>query len=470
MPSRLIPRRLQLRRGTVAPLTILCLGLLVGVTALVIDGGTLMEARRHVQAAADAAALAGAEDLYANYLSNQGYDYSGTAQNSALTTASANGFTSGDQSIVTATVRTSPTSSQTYQGGPNAGQTIPPGYIEVTIQYNAFHLFSGVFGCGSSPIRARAVARGQCSPLNSPGVMALNLGASGALNVAGAGGLTVSGGIQVNSNSKSGLQAASNVTATQFILNPAMAGSGGGGGGLLGAVLSLLGSILSLLFGPGGTAANVVTSPPAPDPLRFLPPPDPATLKTQPYTNLNITGGNWELHPGVYNGGIRISGFGTQVTLHTNSGDTPGIYYLNGQNGFQVTEWATVKTASGETAGILIYNNWNNSSDTIYVNTFGSLSLFPAATGLYRGLSIFQKRGTPSDVVPPVTLSTLSGCNWTGTIYAARASVSLSAYLGTNVMGGQVIADTVSTGGLATVNINPGAYPAANQRQLGLVE
>src|SRR5579884_3326431 len=104
-----LPCQPQLRRGTVAPLTILSLGLLIGVAALVIDGGTLMEARRHVQAAADAAALAGASDLYANWNTNQGVDLGDTAMSSAQATASANGFTDGVQSIVTVrTCHTSP--------------------------------------------------------------------------------------------------------------------------------------------------------------------------------------------------------------------------------------------------------------------------------------------------------------------------------------------------------------------------
>lgn len=468
MHPRSSPRRLQLRRGAITPLTILCLALLVGVTALVIDGGTLMEARRHAQAAADAAALAGAGDLYANYLSNEGIDVSGTAKASALATASANGFTNdGVQSTVT--INTSPRS---YQGGPNAGKTIPAGYIEVVLQYNATHLFSGVLGSSSSPIQARAVARGRCTPLNSNGVMALNLNVSAAVNVSSTGGLTVNGGLQANSGSSSGLQVntSAKVTATQFILNPAMTGSSGGSGGLLGLILGLLGSVLSLLFGPGGSAANIVASLPAPDPLRFLTPPDQTKLITQPYTNLNITSGTKDLYPGVYNGGIKVSGFGTQVILHANSDGSPGIYYLSGQNGFQVSQFASLKTAAGETGGIMIYNDWSDSTDSINFNTFGTISLLPPASGLYRGLCIFCKRGTPSSPGPPVNLTANGSANVTGTIYAAHANVSLATNLSTNILGGQIIADTVKVSGFANIHINPGTDPTANQRQLGLVE
>src|SRR6185437_12389178 len=92
MRSHCLHPALPYRRGTVTPLTILNLSLLVGVVALAVDGGTLMEARRHAQAAADAAALAAATDLYSNYLTNQGLDPKGTALTSALANASANGF------------------------------------------------------------------------------------------------------------------------------------------------------------------------------------------------------------------------------------------------------------------------------------------------------------------------------------------------------------------------------------------
>lgn len=477
MRSRSFSRRLQFRCGAVTPLTVLCLALLVGVTALVIDGGTLMEARRHVQAAADAAALAGAEDLYAHYLSNQGSDVGGSALTQAQNTAAANGFTNDSLVIV----RTSQTSPSTYLGGPNAGQTVPPGYIEVTIQYNAPHLFSGVFGSGSSPIRARAVARGRCESLsyNYNGVTALNLSIAGALNVASSGGLTVYGSIQVNSSSSSGLQASSKVTATRFILNPAMAGSGGGGGGLLGAIFQSLGSVLSLLFGPGGSAPNIVTSPPAPDPLRFLPlPPRPLTVRSN--TNLSIPpGSTTTLLPGVYTDGIKISGglfSPTTVTLQGNTDGTPNIYYLDGQNGLQVSGCVTIKLDSNAAAnGILIYNNWSSSTDSISINLglLGGITLVPLTSGLYSGLCIFQRPGTnsPGGEGPPLTLNAggLTNANVTGTIYASYASVSLAANLNNN-MGGQVITDTVSVGGFANVNINPNGYPTANQRQLGLVE
>src|SRR6516165_7410422 len=142
-------RSLRSRRGgSVTPLAVLSLTLLVSVVALVVDGGSLMEVRRHAQATADAAALAAATDLYANYAANKGADPKGTAATSAQSIASANGFSNDNvQSVVTVNV-----SPQNYQGGPNAGSALPPGYVEVIVQYNACRTFSGIFGTGTVPV------------------------------------------------------------------------------------------------------------------------------------------------------------------------------------------------------------------------------------------------------------------------------------------------------------------------------
>lgn len=448
-----LPHRLQRRRGAVAPTTVLCVALLVGMTALVIDGGTLMEARRHIQAAADSAALAGASDLYTNYTINQGIDVSGTAKSSALTAASVNGFSNdGVQSIVT--VNTSP---QMYQGGPNAGKLIPPGYIEVLVQYNAPPLFSTVFGAGVSPIRARAVGRGRCTPLNNNGLFALNLTFSDALKVTGLGGLAVKGGIQVNSNNAQAVNVSAllGLSATQLTLNVSAVANG------------LLNSLLSLLL---GSVPSVGTCLPVPDPLRHLTPPDPVQLGLITRgTNLSINSGIVNLYPGIYNGGIKVSGFAV-VILHANTDGTPGIYYLNGQNGLQISNWATVTTAVGETAGIMIYNNWSDPSDAINVGANGAVNIIPPASGPYRGLSIFQKRGSLSSLGPTVTVTGSGAIKAEGTIYAAHAAVSLSGSSLLNTTGGQIIADTISVTGSAKINIDPGTYPVANQRLLGLVE
>jgi Flp pilus assembly protein TadG len=440
------------RFGGVIPLTVLCLSVLAGVVALVIDGGTLMEARRHVQAAADASALAGAADLFTNYPTNKGLDVSGSAQASALTTASANGYTNdGVQSTVTINV-----SPQSYQSGPNAGTAIPPGYIEVIIRYNASHLFSGIFGVGTTPVVARAVARGRTAPLSNNSVTVLNANNSSTLSVASLGSLKTTGGLAVNTISSSALNLPGSlgITSSQFSVTP--------------SVFSGLGGSLSLLYGPGGTSPTFVRSPTAPDPLRFLPVPNSTTLGlTTKATNLFVGSGTVNLYPGIYAGGIRVAGTAT-VILHANSDGSPGIYYLEGSTGLQVLMGATVMTAVGETAGVMIFNDWSSTTATINLSSTGKVSLIPPSSGTYRGVGIFQKAGTLSSPGPTLSLNGNGTVNMTGTVYAAHAAVSLSSKNPANVMAGQIVADTVSASG--SVYISSGTQPVANERILGLVE
>jgi uncharacterized membrane protein len=110
--------------------------------------------RRHAQAVADAAACAAAADLYlGNSIS--------TAQQSALRTAAANGYTNdGTVSIITPNATDA-------NNNPLHGIWIPPisgdyvgnsHYAEVVVQWNQYRTFSNIFGSGLIPIRARAVA------------------------------------------------------------------------------------------------------------------------------------------------------------------------------------------------------------------------------------------------------------------------------------------------------------------------
>ncbi|MGA7497119.1 MAG: pilus assembly protein TadG-related protein [Isosphaeraceae bacterium] len=122
--------------------------------ALVADGGLLLVERRHAQATADAVALAAASDLYAYWNTNHGTDPSGTALASALGVASANGYTN-DGTTSKVTVNISPAK---YSGGPNAGTTLLPGYVEATVTWYQQRVFSGFFGSGAIPVSARAVA------------------------------------------------------------------------------------------------------------------------------------------------------------------------------------------------------------------------------------------------------------------------------------------------------------------------
>ena len=144
----------------------LSLAVIVGILAIDLDGGRLLEERRLVQSAADAAALAAGMNLYGNYWTNNGQDRTGAAAAAALTAASANGISSNN-----VTVNIPPLSS-VYAG--------TPGYAEVLIQSNLNGSFSGIFTNNSVPVAARSVARGL--PMQIGMIMLRPSGANAFLN------------------------------------------------------------------------------------------------------------------------------------------------------------------------------------------------------------------------------------------------------------------------------------------------
>src|SRR4051812_24323888 len=108
------------RPAKVIVLVALCLVPLVGVLAIALEGGLLLDHRRHVQAAADAAAMAAASDLFANWNTNAGTDPQGSAAAKATAVAGDNGYDSTTGSVA---VHVPPVS------GNHVGQA---GYAEVT--------------------------------------------------------------------------------------------------------------------------------------------------------------------------------------------------------------------------------------------------------------------------------------------------------------------------------------------------
>ena len=125
------------RRGMVTAQVALSLSALMAMLAVVADGGLLLVERRHAQATADAAALAAA------------------ASASAMGVASANGYTN-DGTTSTVTVNIPPLSGNFTVAKIGAAAN---GYAEVIVTWNQQRFFSGIFGSGTIPVSARAVAR-----------------------------------------------------------------------------------------------------------------------------------------------------------------------------------------------------------------------------------------------------------------------------------------------------------------------
>jgi hypothetical protein len=181
-----------------------------------------------------------------------------------------------------------------------------------------------------------------------------------------------------------------------------------------------------LIDGAGGVATGV---PPTRDPLRFLPPPDPSTMPVR-----SVAGA--VLQPGVYPGGIALSGQ-TSVTL------LPGIYYLAG-GGLKVTGQASIQ---GD--GVMIYNDPEDCNHGVQIAGQGSVHLSPMTTGMYRGITLYQNRNSDAGMLLSVGKGSF---NATGMFYAAGAEVKIAGN-GQAFVGSQFISRILETRGNGEFNV-----------------
>jgi Flp pilus assembly protein TadG len=397
------------RRGTVTVWVVACLSVLVGVAAVGMDGGRMMDERRSAQAAADAAALAAGADMYENYAANTGADPDGTARAAALLAAAANGYANdGTNSVVTVNI---PPAS-----GPFAGKAE---YAEVVIESNIDAGFSRIFSAGKLAVRARAVARGRPRAI---GIIALSPSGAGAIRTSGSGSLRVlDASIAVNSTDPLAYTNTSGdlVSADSFEIAGGYQNNGAG------------------LVGPVHTGV-----PPTDDPLHTIPPPDPAAYTVRSASKLTVGGNGATLQPGVYRGGIAIRGGGT-VTL------APGVYIIDG-GGLSIGGNSTLTGT-----GVTIYNTGGAAAGPIDTTGNTTITLTPPTSGPYAGISIFQDR----TLTTPVTISGNTKLQIGGTVYAPAAAINVS---GSSTVtpyapGGGIIAAQVSVSGNGTMTVDPGS-------------
>lgn len=146
------------------------------------------------------------------------------------------------------------------------------------------------------------------------------------------------------------------------------------------------------------------------DPLAALAVPAMGTLRSS--KTLTINSGNVTLLPGLYKGGINITGT-ANVTL------MPGVYYMDG-GGFSISGQANV-TDNG--AGVMIYNAAKKNSDTISIVGQGIVRLTGLTDGsAYQGLVFFQDRNSKNTI----QLDGQGIIDLTGSIYGAKALVKVN--------------------------------------------
>jgi len=326
--------------GQTLVLTALMLTVFIGFVGLAADTGYFFDYRRRMTAAADSASVAGAMEAKRNPTSTQ-------VTTVARAAAAASGFTNGTNGI-TVTVNRPPVSG--YNVGNNK-------FVEVLINRPTPTFFMRALNITAATVGARAVA----GPGPGSGcIQTLNPSSNGVLVESGSASLNLpTCDVIVDSSSSSGVQLSGSAC-----LN----------------VHSLIVSGNQISNSSSCPTPPVVTNvPPAPDPFADLQPPTWSDC-TGASSKVNLNDGKpHTLNPGVYCGGIAISG-GTQVTF--NSGSVP--YVIQGSG-------LSISSSSATGTGVTFYID----AGTVTVSGGTSVVKLSAPTsGTWEGILFFQD---PSD-------------------------------------------------------------------------
>jgi Flp pilus assembly protein TadG len=401
------------RDGSIFILVALAMPVVVGGLALAVETGLWYMAKRQTQLQADAAALGAARTKAA------GISSVNTLRVVARNDATRNGYV--DSSPNTLTVNVPPTSGS-YTGDSSA--------VEVVIERPQTAIFSKMFGLSTATIRARGVASIAGSPAC---VLALDATAGSAIQ--GNGAMNISAQpcvIAANSSSTTAVRfvGAVNVTADTIYTRGRLSASG--------AVSIHL-----------TNAAQVNQTQSVADPYAATSVP---SLGLCNYTNFTRAGaGTYTLLPGVYCGGLRITG-ASAIRF------TPGVYYIS-KSSFSISGAAVVTcpTCNG-TSGVTIVLTSADGTSIATMSISGAASItLPAPqedTNPFRGFVIYQdRRATLSN---GITLSGATNLKLTGAVYAPRSTLTFNG--GTDLTAGrqclQLIANRINFNGAANLRLD----------------
>jgi Flp pilus assembly protein TadG len=406
----------------------------LGLLAFAVDIGYFFHEKRMVQSAADAAAIAYAEEQAAGDSSN--------AQAAANAAATLNGF-NPSASVNPATVTSSTLSSGNYS---NSASSAPSNWYQVTVSQPVPSFFMGAFNhsFATVTVSASAIASGgQSSPtcvcLENTSGMDLNMSNDAKLNAQ-------SCGVTVDSSSSNaiGIVGSANVCASSVA---AIASSWDNSGNINnnGSVCSTAGIVQGLASG---------CSPPMPTA------PSDSTCSSDPtnggqygtYTvGPNSTYGTTESGDMVCYTAMTVGGNGMTITLN------PGIYVINGGelhflsgtqlggNGvfFYLENGASLVIDNGANVNLVSGGAAENG---------GGTAASVGSNGVYNGI-LFDQQSTDTN-----TLSVQGGSSMylNGAFFAPGAAIDLGNGSGSTVMA-DVVGGSLTMNGGGTLTVSPNA-------------
>ena len=261
------------RAGVIVVVVAVAFPFLLGFLALALDIGYIYHAKRRIQAAADAGAMAGAVEIYRRHA-----DLWASA---AANDVELNGYEAGAN--VTVEVNCPPTRGPRAPNIPGT-PCVNSGFVEVIVTEQKPTFFMRIADWESTGVQARAVA-GAVPFTGHPCIIALNPTAEAALSVPGSSTLQANCGIMVNSTHDNALSQSGDACITA-------------------SEVGVTGSFTMQGAGQCITPLPVDHVPPILDPLAHIDPPPVPQAVTE--TDLVIQGtGTYDLQPGRYLGGFR---------------------------------------------------------------------------------------------------------------------------------------------------------------------